>query len=113
MIETVLLIDDSPEMLRSLARLVRTKYDVFAAHNTFEAMKICGSNRIDAVVSDYDIGDVNSNGGHLLATIKQLYPAMRRVLLTGNPNPKAEAADAILAKPATIVDLVAAIEGGS
>ena len=79
----VLFVDDEDNVLNALRRLLRTeKYAIHYSGSVEEAKKILSNNEIDVVVSDHLMPSMN--GLSFLKLVKQLYPDVVRVLLTGH-----------------------------
>ena len=108
----VILVDDDPLLTRAMARVLKGRYITLQANSGEEARRIIDTltSPFDAVVSDFDMGNGRMNGGQFLAWVESTHPTVRRVLCTGNPDPVARSAQRILAKPASLADLVSAIE---
>jgi DNA-binding NtrC family response regulator len=81
-IATILIVDDEPSVRRSLHRLfAREQYRVLEAGGVQEAIKTMGSVRIDLVITDYSMPD--GTGLDLLMKLKQQYPHVVRMIITG------------------------------
>jgi CheY-like chemotaxis protein len=102
---TILLVEDDASVRRYLEVILRRAgYDVVAAANGLEAIKAAMSNKLDAVVTDALMPQLN---GHELCRFLRARPELARLpilLLTGlEPNADApqtnEHADAQLTKP--------------
>jgi response regulator RpfG family c-di-GMP phosphodiesterase len=84
MIETakILFVDDEKQMLTALNRVFRGKtYTVFMANSAQEALEILENETMDIIVSDMRMPEMD--GATFLAKTVDLYPASRRILLTG------------------------------
>ncbi|KER10702.1 MAG: hypothetical protein HY22_02475 [[Candidatus Thermochlorobacteriaceae] bacterium GBChlB] len=79
--EKILFVDDQPQILQSL-RLLFHDHDVLTAENATEALLQLNANPdIAVVVSDQRMPGMQ--GIELLRQVKQLYPHIMRILLTG------------------------------
>lgn len=112
----VLLVEDEPTLSQVLARiLTEDGFDVTVRGNGLDALEliVCGERRIDVVVSD--VGLPGLRGDKLAAELRRVRPALPIVLMTGYSEvvaPGNEAAlgvVAVLQKPVTIEDLLAAV----
>ena len=112
----VLLVEDDPTLSRVLEHILTDAgYDVMVRANGPDALDLveCGSTRIDVVVSD--VGLPGLRGDKLAGALRQLRPALPIVLMTGYSavvapgNEDALGVAAILEKPITIEDLLAAV----
>ncbi|MFZ5875299.1 MAG: response regulator [Nitrospirota bacterium] len=78
----ILVVDDEPSVRRSLHRLfAREQYRVLEAGGVQEAIKTMGSAQIDLVITDYSMPD--GTGLDLLRKLKQQYPHIVRMIITG------------------------------
>lgn len=77
----IVLIDDEERILRSLAMLLRSQYDLHATVDPQEALRIVGDKRIHVVVSDQRMPQMR--GADLLREVRARSPNTMRVLLTG------------------------------
>ena len=79
---TVLLVDDEPSVLSALRRLFRTQgYRIEQATSGADALALLQATPVDLVVSDMRMPGME--GAAFLAEVRQLYPAVVRILLTG------------------------------
>jgi len=79
----LLLVDDEPNVLSSLTRTFRGEaYDLLTTSNASEALSKTETERPDIVISDYGLPDMN--GVELLTRIRQQFPDIIRILLTGH-----------------------------
>jgi DNA-binding NtrC family response regulator len=80
----VLLVDDEPEVLRSLARMLRSPhYEVTVATSGRHAIDVIRCSKFDVIVSDIGMSDID--GLELLRRVRQSDPLVPFVLLTGTP----------------------------
>lgn len=78
----VLLVDDEPQVTRSLRLGLRNEpYEVATASSGHEALALLAGRPVDVVVSDERM--VGMQGSELLARVRQLYPSTVRIILTG------------------------------
>ena len=82
MTQTVLLVDDEPNVLLSLQRtLHREPFQVLTAESAAAAMDLMDRTQVDVIVSDDEMPDIS--GVDLLAQLRILHPGTVRLLLTG------------------------------
>jgi DNA-binding NtrC family response regulator len=81
---TILIVDDEPEVLESLQRVLRNEpYRVLTTTSPLQALAIIGGpTPIDLLVSDIDMPQMS--GLQLVARVRQDHPDVVRVLLTGD-----------------------------
>lgn len=80
----ILFVDDEPNILSGIKRMLRSmrkEYDFHFAEGGREALELMGENSIDAVISDMRMPGMD--GAELLTTVKELYPQVIRIMLTG------------------------------
>lgn len=78
----ILLVDDNLDLLRALARQLRG-HTLRLATDVGSAMDQLHDDRLDVVISDYDIP--GGDGAILLEAVRRIYPGVQRVLMSGNP----------------------------
>lgn len=79
----VLLVDDEPNVLKSLLRVFRQEnYDIHTASNGQEALDLIASRPFNVMISDYQMPIMD--GATLLKEAKKTKPDMIRIMLTGN-----------------------------
>jgi len=77
----LLIVDDEPDFLDIMTEfLLDEGYEVLAAANGEEALAILQKNSFDLLISDINMPGMK--GFELLARAAELYPAMKRVLIT-------------------------------
>jgi DNA-binding NtrC family response regulator len=112
----VLLVEDEPTLSRVLEHILTDAgYDVILCANGLDALGLvaCGDTTVDVVVSD--VGLPGLRGDKLAGALRQLRPALPIVLMTGYSavvapgHEDALGVAAILEKPITIEDLLAAV----
>ena len=78
---TVLVVDDEPEILASLADLLRKEFHVLATSDTDEALQTLEAEDVAIVLVDQRMPGLS--GSELLARASRLRPETVRVLITG------------------------------
>jgi DNA-binding NtrC family response regulator len=83
--KNVLIVDDDPDVLTMLEGLLKKlEYNPFVASNGEEAVRIIDSNKIDVVVSDLVMPEMN--GMELLKRVKSRKGDIPFVMITGHPS---------------------------
>ncbi len=78
----LLCVDDEPEVLKSLERLLRSDFEVTTASNTSEALQYLEvENNYSIVLSDFRMPE--KTGVELLSIVKKKYPTTVRAILSG------------------------------
>lgn len=81
---TVLLVDDEPEVLRGLTRVLRKEpYQIVTASTAEEAARLLQNQRIDLIVTDEEMPGMS--GTEFLARVARDYADTVRIVLTGRP----------------------------
>ncbi|MBU0996396.1 MAG: response regulator [Proteobacteria bacterium] len=79
---TVLCVDDEKNILSALKRLLRKEdYELLTASNGEEALKILDENTVQLVMSDQRMPEMS--GTELFEKVKERYPEIIRIILTG------------------------------
>lgn len=79
---TILFVDDEQNILHSLKRLLRREgYKLLTAASGEEAFQVLKENEIHLVISDQRMPEMN--GTDFLAQVKEQYPDILRIILTG------------------------------
>ena len=79
---TLLLVDDEPNILNALTRLLRREgYTILACTSPLEAFDLLAKHDVQVVISDQRMPDMS--GTEFLARVRQLYPNTVRLVLTG------------------------------
>ena len=79
---TILLVDDEPNVLKSLRRLIRTaKYNIILANSGKEALEVLAKENVDVVLSDQRMPEMT--GTELFKKVKDKYPHTVRMILSG------------------------------
>lgn len=82
-LKKVLIVDDEETLTWSMARSLsrdKDKYEVIIANNGREALNLLKKNKIDLVISDIRMPDIN--GLDLLVKIKKEYPQTKVIIMT-------------------------------
>ncbi|MBF0387240.1 MAG: response regulator [Candidatus Omnitrophica bacterium] len=112
---TILVIDDEESVLFPLKRfLEKEEYEVFTASNGRDGLQIIESNKIDILITDINIGDMN--GIEILQNAKRFYKDIEGIVVTGQKDEalaieslRAGAVD-YLTKPINLDELLISIE---
>jgi diguanylate cyclase (GGDEF)-like protein/PAS domain S-box-containing protein len=79
---TLLIVDDEPNILTSLSRLLRREgYNILTAASPTEAFEHLAKHRVQVILSDQRMPDMS--GTEFFARVRQLYPDTIRIVLTG------------------------------
>jgi DNA-binding NtrC family response regulator len=108
----ILLVDDDTILLRSLRRVLEDEdFQIETASCASEAMLELMKERFDGIICDYKM--VGVNGKELLKKVREEYPSMFRIMLTGQLESsnslmvlERDKLDCILQKPCDDVRLV-------
>jgi DNA-binding NtrC family response regulator len=82
-LKKVLIVDDEETLTWSMAKSLskdKDKYEVIVANNGKEALNLLKTNRIDLVISDIRMPDIN--GLDLLVKIKKEFPETKVIIMT-------------------------------
>lgn len=80
--ESILLVDDEKQILNSLKRMLSPRgYRVFLAESGEEALSVLAEEKIDLLITDIRMPGMN--GFDLLMTVKEKYPSVIRIVLSG------------------------------
>ena len=107
----VLIVEDNIELLRLMKQLLQSRYHILTANNGPEALQVIQNNKLDIVVSDIMMGDMD--GYELTEQIKhhEIYSHLPIILLTAKTTEEDQqkallaGADAYIRKPFKIRDL--------
>ena len=81
--DTLLLVDDEPNILASLKRLLRRDgYSVLTAESPATAFELLARNRVQVVVSDQRMPGMS--GTEFLSRVRQIHPETVRIVLSGH-----------------------------
>ncbi len=79
---TLLIVDDEPNILTSLSRLLRREgYNILTAGSPAEAFEHLARNPVQVILSDQRMPEMS--GTEFFARVRQLYPDTIRIVLTG------------------------------
>ena len=78
---SILVVDDEPDVVRSVKDLLRLDYKVFTATSADEGMKILQENVIDVIMTDQRMPDMT--GVEFLKKARDPHPDATRLLFTG------------------------------
>lgn len=79
---TLLLVDDEPNILNALKRVLRREgYNVLTADSGAAALELLARNDVQVILSDHRMPGMT--GIELLSTVRELYPSTRRIILSG------------------------------
>ena len=110
----ILFVDDEPQLLKSLAATLRKQFEVVTAGSAEEAFAILENDSgFQVVVSDYRMP--RKHGGVFLAEVRERFPAIVRILMSGagaggDLTQDTELVFRFLSKPCARATLVGAIE---
>lgn len=80
--ETILLVDDEPNILRALTRVLRKDgYNILTAESAALAFDLLARNDVKLIISDQRMP--NMTGTEFLARVKDIYPETIRIVLSG------------------------------
>ncbi len=83
----ILIVDDEVQILKALSRMfLDTDYEIFSAANSTDAMELLTNTEIDMVISDMRMP--LQDGYTLLSMIKEKYPKIIRIILSGYADEK-------------------------
>lgn len=109
---TILIVDDDVNLLDGLKRSMREKQNLWKqryASSGNEALTILASEKIDLIVTDYKMPGID--GLELLSIIKEKYPEVKRILLTGQSESEVfessrDIAHSYLSKPCPSAEII-------
>jgi diguanylate cyclase (GGDEF)-like protein len=79
---TILLVDDEPNVLQALVRVLRTEgYRILCTSRPAEALGLLAAEKVDVIVSDHRLPEMS--GIDLLRRVRSLHPDIVRLMLTG------------------------------
>lgn len=116
--EKILLVDDEPNVLESIQRQLRNRFEVMTAQSGEEALEVLKTNGpFTLIVSDMRMPGMD--GVQLLSRVKDMYPDTVRIMLTGNADQETAVAAAntgqifrFLNKPCSTATLATALALG-
>ncbi|MBU3914508.1 response regulator [bacterium] len=78
---TILLVDDEPNILKSISRILQGNiYKILTAGNGIQALDILGKNSVDLIITDYKMPEMN--GIDLLNEVRILDPDVVRIMMS-------------------------------
>ncbi|MBD3233502.1 MAG: response regulator [candidate division Zixibacteria bacterium] len=108
---TVLIVDDEQFIVEILeTTLMREGFTTLSANNGLQALNVLEKERVDAIISDILMPEMN--GMELLANVKDKYPSVPVLIITGfsnkysKDNILAEGADGYITKPFKNIEIV-------
>ncbi len=109
---TILIVDDEPQILRLVEKMIGRRADVILAPRASEALRICESQKVDILISDMQMPEMD--GAKLAERVLKLHPQMSVLLISGQYKDPPAAARAgrvkFLKKPFFPSDLVEMLE---
>jgi len=79
---SILIVDDEPHVLKAFQRVLRREpYTLMTAQGGEEGLTLLEAREVSLVISDYNMPGMN--GLDFLKTVKQLYPHILAIMLTG------------------------------
>ncbi len=85
--ETLLLLDDEPNVLEALVRVLRPEgYRILRAGRPSEALDLLATHRVGVIVADQHLPEMK--GIDLLRKVRSLHPDTVRIMLTGSADAK-------------------------
>jgi diguanylate cyclase (GGDEF)-like protein/PAS domain S-box-containing protein len=80
--QTLLIVDDEPNILTSLSRLMRREgFNILTANSPSEAFEHLAKHPVQVILSDQRMPDMS--GTEFFSRVRQLYPETIRIVLTG------------------------------
>ncbi len=81
---TILLVDDEPNMLKALQRVLHSEpYEVLTAGDAEQAARILAEAAVDLIICDEEMPGMR--GTEFLVTVAREHPNTIRIMLTGHP----------------------------
>jgi DNA-binding NtrC family response regulator len=88
---SILIVDDDANLRQSLMMIIRgAGYDVLFAENARRCLLLLNTRPFDLMILDHKMPDMN--GTTLLTIVREMYPGMPVLFLTGNGSPELEKA---------------------
>lgn len=83
----ILIVDDELQILRTLQRMfLETDYEILTTDSSKEALKLLDTSPFDMVISDMRMPEID--GYKLLSMVKEKYPKIIRIILSGYADEK-------------------------
>ena len=115
MIINTLIVDDDPEVRKTLASILEDEnYLVETAENGKDAIRMCEKTPFDVALIDVELPDIK--GTELLHILNEKRPKMVRIIITGHPSIENaaksvnEKADGYVTKPFVVPELLGMIK---
>lgn len=115
MIINTLIVDDDPEVRKTLALILEDEnYLVETAENGKDAIRMCEKTPFDVALIDVELPDIK--GTELLHILNEKRPKMVRIIITGHPSIENaaksvnEKADGYVTKPFVVPELLGMIK---
>lgn len=112
----LLIVDDNPSMAKTTADILAMKgYQVFSAHSGREALEILGREKVDILLTDVIMPDMN--GVDLFVQARRIVPSLIAFLMTAYSaddliqRGQAQGVKAILTKPLDLNLLLLLVQG--
>jgi DNA-binding NtrC family response regulator len=113
---TILVVDDDTNLLDGLKRSMHEKHIQWKqkyVSSAKDAISLLASEKIDLIITDYKMPGID--GLELLSIVKEKYPDIKRILLTGQSEAEVfesskEIAHAYLSKPCPVTKIINAID---
>lgn len=80
--ESILIVDDDVDLLSVLNDIISEEYNVYTAEGAKLGLEILKQKRIDCILTDFKMPEIN--GLQFIEKIKQFYPHIPVILITGN-----------------------------
>jgi DNA-binding NtrC family response regulator len=78
---TILIVDDEPQILRLVEKMIGRRAEVVLAPRPSEALRVCESRSVDILISDVQMPEMD--GLKLAERVLKLYPAASVLLISG------------------------------
>lgn len=83
----ILIVDDEVQILKALSRMfLDTDYEIISTDNSTEAKKLLADTNVDMIISDMRMPELD--GYNLLNYVKEKYPKIIRIILSGYADEK-------------------------
>lgn len=86
-IRRLLVVDDDPDIIELVKKELQGLYEIFPALTMVEALEVLDRNKIDIALCDERLK--GESGSELLTRIRELYPDIVRILISGYTDPDA------------------------
>ncbi len=112
----VLVVDDSPVLLRNVKEMLGHRYDVMLAPSGIKAVSMMGKKCPDVVLLDYEMPECDGKETFKMIKDREEFSHVRIVFLTGNDSAdhietiRGLDPDGYVIKPASVEKLIDAIE---